>query len=320
MPYDVIIIGGGPAGLSAALVLGRARKRVLLCDAGAPRNARAEQIHTFVTRDGTPPAEFRRIGREQLRAYPSVEGRDVRVAAIAREGHEFVATFADGTRAAARRILLAVGVRDILPDDLPGLRELWGHSVFQCPYCHGWEVQDRRFAYLSPGPEWVRFGVFLTGWSRDVVVLTSGAYAVDEAARDELRRAGVGLDERPLRRLVARDGELVALEFADGGTLAREVLFARPAQQQTELVQSLGLELDEHGFVRVDMLGRTSVAGIFAAGDLTTPMQGALLAAAAGMQAAAGLNHELTVEHALSGDAAPARPPEASRAPGGTGG
>lgn len=319
MQYDVIIIGGGPAGLSAALALGRARKRVLLCDAGARRNAAAEQVHTFVTRDGTPPTEFRRVAHEQLRAYPNVERRDVRVVALERDGDGLRATLGDGLRVAAARAVLALGVIDELPD-LPGYRELWGKSVFQCPYCHGWEVQDRRFAFLAPGPEMLSFAIFLSGWSSDVVALTDGKFAVDDAARADLQRAGVRLDERPLRRLHAADGELSAIEFEGGDRLAREVLFARPPQRQTELVRSLGLELDDHGYVRVDAHGRTSMPGVYAAGDLTTPIQAALLAAAAGMQAAAMLNHELTLARALSGGAAPARPPEAPRGHAGTGG
>lgn len=317
MQHDVLVVGGGPAGLSAALILGRARKRVLLCDAGPPRNAAAEQIHSFVTRDGTPPREFRRAAHEELRTYPGVVRREVAVQAIAREGEGFRVALADGASVTARRVVLAVGVVDVLPE-LPGYRALWGRSVFQCPYCHGWEVQERAFSYLSPGPEWHEWGVFLTGWSRDVVVLTDGA-PVDAALRERLGRAGVGLDDRKISRLVERDGALAAIEFADGRQLAREVLFARPPQRQTALVQSLGLELDALGFVRADAQGRTSAPGIHAAGDLTTMMQGAIVAAAAGMQAAAAINHELTMEQALGG-AGPARPPAASSARGGTGG
>jgi thioredoxin reductase len=320
MQYDVIIIGGGPAGLSAALTLGRGRKRVLLCDAGARRNAGAERVHTYVTRDGTPPDEFRRVAHEQLRMYPDVERRDVRVVALGRDGDGLRATLGDGSEVWAARAVLALGVVDVLPDDLPGYRELWGRSIFQCPYCHGWEVQERRFAWLAPGPEMLSFAIFLTGWSADVVALTGGRFAVDAAARADLQRAGVPLDERPLRRLHAHDGELSAIEFEGGDRLARDILFARPPQRQTELVQSLGLELDEHGYVRVDAHGRTSMPGVYAAGDLTTPIQAAQLAAAAGMQAAAALNHELTIAGALTGGAARARRPAASRGHAGTGG
>jgi thioredoxin reductase len=320
MHYDVIILGGGPAGLSAALTLGRARKRVLVCDAGARRNAAAARVHTFVTRDGTPPAEFRRIAWEQLAAYPGVAHREARAVALTRDADRLLVTLEDGGRVSAARIVLALGVIDVLPDDLPGYRELWGASIFQCPYCHGWEVQDRRFAWLAPGPEMLGFAAFLTGWSSDVVALTAGKFAVDPAARADLQRAGVRLDERPLKRLHATDGALAAIEFADGELLARDVLFARPPQRQTELVRSLGLELDAHGYVRVDAHGQTSMPGVYAAGDLSTPLQAALLAAAAGMQVAAALNHELTTAHALSGDAARARPPEAAHARVGTGG
>lgn len=320
MHYDVIIIGGGPAGLSAALTLGRARKRVLLCDAGPRRNAAAERVHTYVTRDGTPPDEFRRAAHEQLHSYPNVERRQVRALALARDGDRLHATLEGGAAITAARAVLALGVIDLLPDDLPGYRELWGRSIFQCPYCHGWEVQERRFAWLAPAPEMLAFALFLTGWSSDVVALTGGKFPVDAAARADLQRARVPLDERPLRRLHARDGELAAIEFADGDLLARDILFARPPQQQTELVRSLGLELDDHGYVRVDAQSRTSMPGVYAAGDLTTPIQAAQLAAAAGMQAAAALNHELTIARALSGGAALATRQEASHDRAGTGG
>lgn len=320
MHFDVIIIGGGPAGLSAALTLGRARKRVLVCDAGPRRNAAAERMHTFVSRDGTPPEEFRRAAHEQLRAYANVERRAVRVVALARDGELLRATLEDGERVTAAGVVLALGVIDELPAELPGYRELWGKSVFQCPYCHGWEVQDRRFAFLAPGPEMLSFAIFLTGWSDDVVALTGGKFVVDAAARAELERAGVRLDERPLRRLHAEGDALAAIEFADGERLARDVLFARPPQRQHDLVRSLGLELDQHGYVRVDAHGRTSMPGVYAAGDLTTPVQAALLAAAAGMQAAVSLTHALTFARALSGGATPATPPEGAHARAGTDG
>ena len=150
MPYDVVIAGGGPAGLAAALLLGRARKRVLLCDAGTPRNAAAVHVHGFVTRDGITPAEFRRIGRQQLEAYPDVEAREVRVEEIRGERGAFDVRLTTG-RVQARRILLCTGMIDELPE-IDGFRALWGTSIFQCPYCHGWEIQNQRFGYLATKP------------------------------------------------------------------------------------------------------------------------------------------------------------------------
>lgn len=297
MPFDIAIVGGGPAGLSAALLLGRACKRVVLFDAGPPRNAAAAEIHGFVTRDGTPPAEFRRIGREQLQPY-DVEVRDARVEAIERAGASFHVRTAAGA-VEARRAVLCTGMIDELPA-LSGYRELWGKSIFQCPYCHGWEIRGRAFGYIAAAPEWLSWAPFLTGWSDDVVVFTSGQFAVPAQLADDLARARVRIEERPVVGLRARDGQLAAVELAGGAEVAREFLFVRPPQRQTPLVASLGLALDAQGFVQVDQQGQTSVPGIYAAGDSTTMFQGALVAAAAGALAASMLNHALTMELATA--------------------
>jgi thioredoxin reductase len=298
MHYDVIIVGAGPAGLSAALALGRARRRVLLCDSGPRRNAAAEHIHNFVTRDGTPPDEFRRIGREQLAAYPSVEARDARVDGIT--GHKGAFEIVLGTDTVqARRVLLCTGMIDE-PLELDGFRELWGRSIFQCPYCHGWELRDRPWGYLAREPEashLLPFALLLRGWTREVVVFTSGAFEVPPEAREQLHAAGVQLETRPVARLVAQDERLAAVELADGTRTRCEVLFAHPPQRHVELVRALGIALDEQGSVQVDpMRKETSVPGIHAAGDLTTRMQGAILAAAAGTHAAGMINLELAME------------------------
>src|SRR5688572_30366020 len=159
MTYDVVIVGGGPAGLAAALTLGRARKRVLLCDAGVRRNEAAVGVHNFVTRDGIPPAEFRRIGRQQLETYPSVEVRDTRVERIGGEKGAFAIDLA-GERVQAARLVLCTGMIDELPP-IDGMREVWGTSAFQCPYCHGWEHQDQRFAYLAATADALPFALLL---------------------------------------------------------------------------------------------------------------------------------------------------------------
>ena len=292
MDYDVLIVGGGPAGLAAALTLGRGCKRVLLCDSGPPRNAAAVHVHNFVTRDGIRPAEFRAIAREQLGAYPDVQVRDVRVDAIAGEAGAFSIRFADGGSAVASRVLLCLGMIDE-PPPIDGMRELWGSSIFQCPYCHGWEVRDQRFAYLAATVETLEFAVFLRGWTADVAALTNGAFEIPVDVRAQLASAGVAVREVPIARLAASGDRLTAVDFADGSRLERDVLFVHPPQRQSDLVQSLGLALDEKGFVRLAETGETSVPGIYAAGDLVTPLQAAILAAASGTRAAALVNHAL---------------------------
>lgn len=307
--FDIVIIGGGPAGLAAALNLGRARKSVLLCDSGPRRNAAARQVHGFVTQDGTPPAEFRRIGRQQLEPYSSVEVRDVPVLEIRGERGAFEVRLSTGS-VQARRILLCTGMIDELPD-IEGFRELWGHSIFQCPYCHAWEEQDRRFGFLAPSPDLLDFALLLRGWTSDVTVLTDGRFAVPSEVRARLDGAGVGVEERRIARLTGS-----AVELADGTLLPLDVLFARPPQRQVALVQALGLALDSGGYVVVDDSRQTSIPGIYAGGDLITPVQSATLAAASAVLAAARLNHELTAELAASG----AMQTESRRALSGTSG
>ena len=301
MSYDVIIVGGGPAGLSAALALGRGRKRVLLCDAGPRRNAAAKHIHNFVTRDGTPPDEYRRIGVEQLATYPEVEVRRARVEGIAGTKGALRVTI-DGEIVEARRVLLCTGMVDeMLP--IPGFRELWGHSIFQCPYCHGWEHRDRAWGYLARaehGSHVLPFALQLRGWTHDVTLFTNGEVDVPEDGLHRLRAAGVRIETAPVVRLVPRGQQLDTIELGDGTRVPCNVLFAHPPQRQVELVRTLDLALDDDGFVQVDPMRReTSMAGVLAAGDLTTRMQAAIAAAAAGMQAAAMLNLELTMEQPL---------------------
>lgn len=301
--YDVVIVGGGPGGLSAALALGRARKRVLVLDAGPRRNAAAEHLHNFVTRDGTTPDEFRRVARAQLAAYPDVELRDVRAEAIAGARGAFDVRLAAGG-VVARRILLCTGMIDeMLPID--GFRALWGRAIFQCPYCHAWEVQDRRWGYLARAEDArmvVPFALQARGWTRDVVVFTSGAFELPDEARAALGAAGIRIETAPIARLVARDDRLEAIELASGAAVPCEVLFAHPPQRQVELVRALGVALDDDGYVRSDPMKReTSIPGIYAAGDLTTRMQGAIVAAAAGVHAASMINVELTMELVAAG-------------------
>ena len=301
--YDVVIIGGGPAGLSAALALGRARKQVLLCDSGSRRNARAAHIQNFVTRDGVTPVEFRRVARDQLNQYPNVVVQDIVVDSITgAKGNFHVATGA--TTVDTRRILLCTGMIDqMLP--LDGFRELWGHAVVQCPYCHGWEAKDRPWGYLvraEHASHLAMFAVQLRGWTNDVCVFTHGEFEVPADVRAQLVAAGVRIETGRIARLVAHEHRLEAIELSDGRRVACELLFAHPPQLQVALVRELSLALDGEGFVQVDPMKReTSVPGVFAAGDLTMRMQAAIVAAANGMQAAAMINVELTIEQATGG-------------------
>jgi thioredoxin reductase len=303
MLHDVVIIGGGPAGLSAALALGRARKRVLVCDGGPRRNAAAVNVHNFVSRDGIAPQAFRDVSREQLALYPNVAFADGVVARIGGARGAFEVELGTGV-VSARRILLATGMIDeMLP--IPGFSELWGRSIFQCPYCHGWEIQDRAWAYLARPSHVGHFALFaqqLRAWTRDLVVLTNAAFEVPEDARETLTRAGVRIETAEVTRLVTRGDRLESIEVGGGRLLRCEALFCHPPQRQIDLVVALELKLDDDGFVAVDPMKReTSLPGIYAGGDLTTRMQGALLAAASGTQAAIMVNLDVTTELVAEG-------------------
>lgn len=293
--HDVVVVGGGPAGLSATLTLGRARKHVLLVDSGPRRNAAATHVHNFLTRDGTPPDEMRRVAREQLAHYPNVSVRDVGVRSISGTRGDFAIALDDET-VRARRVLLATGMIDE-PIAIDGFAALWGRSIFQCPYCHGWEAQGGRWGFLArhpDAPHTVPFATMLRGWSDDVTVFTDGQPLAPEACA-RLENAGVRVESGRVVRLVEGPRGLASLALADGRSLACDTLFTHPTQHQVDVVRALGLALDDDGFVKIDaMMRETSIPGIYAAGDLTTRAQGAMLAAAAGTQAASVINMELT--------------------------
>jgi thioredoxin reductase len=292
---DVLIIGGGPAGLSAALCLGRARRAVAVLDAGSPRHAVAEGVHNFLTREGMPPAELRREAWAQMAAYPSVRRAEGRVARLAWEGERWVAEDDGGGQWRARAALLATGVVDEHPE-IEGYRERWGHSIHQCPYCHGWEVQDQPLAVLAEGDAAVHLGRLLKGWSDDVVVLTGGG-ALDDAQADALRSAGV---EIRTGRVVALSGEgraLDAIHFDNGPPLPRRGLFVFTRQHQVPLVEALGVQRNEMGYLQVDEQMRTSLPMLWAAGDVTSRMQQVVESAAQGLRAGAMIHAVLTLQH-----------------------
>ncbi|MGI9021700.1 MAG: NAD(P)/FAD-dependent oxidoreductase [Acidimicrobiales bacterium] len=299
--WDCIVVGAGAAGLSAALVLGRARQRTLVVDAGGQSNRVAHGIGGLLGHDGRPPAEFYAAGRAELAAYPTVELRDGEVRSGERHDAGFVLALADGSHQTARRLLLASGMDYRFPE-LPGIAERWGRSVFNCPFCHGWEVRDQPVAVLDRGATGLRRALLLRVWSDDVTLLTDGAAELDVADLERLAAAGVTVDERDVTGLRGPDSTLTAVVFTDGGELpCRGLLVPVALHQRSALADQLGAAAATPGPVAVDALEvdpmfHTTVGGLSAAGDVCSQMPSVATAVAAGSSAAAAIVHGLVAE------------------------
>ena len=265
--YDAVIVGGGPAGLSAALVLGRARKRVLVVDNDRPANAVSQGVGGLLGHDRVKPADLRDSGQRQLEEHANVELRHGSVEDAARIRDVFVVKATNGPPVRAHAIVLAHGLR-YDPPPLPGIKELWGRSVFHCAFCDGWEVRERPLALHGSGPSAVRSAVVLAGWSNDVVLCTDGAPEPGDAL---LAAAGVRVRTEPIARLAGNDGRLEQIEFSHGPAERREALFVNTRRDQPNgLAAALGCELTSAGTIVTDADGRTNVAGVYAAGDAAT--------------------------------------------------
>lgn len=302
--YDVVVVGGGAAGLSAALVLGRARRRVAVIDAGSPRNAPAAHMHGFLSRDGMPPAELLAAERAEVTGY-GVELLEDQVLGVE---PGFSIRLARGQVLTARRILVATGVGDELPD-IPGVRQRWGRDLLHCPHCHGWEVRDQPLGVLGTHPGSVLHAQLVRQWSDDVVyfVHTHDLTSTDQA---QLEARDIRVVRGEVARLVVEDDQLTGVELADGRAIARTAVFIRTGNtpHADGLLSGLGCELDNAGFVIVDGTGRTSTDGVWAAGNVVDPRAQVITSAGAGSAAAIAINAGLVqddVEDATAVDTAP---------------
>lgn len=294
--YDVLVVGGGAAGLSAAVTLGRARRTVLVVDAGEPRNAPAAGVHGFLTRDGLPPAELVAAGRAEVRRY----GGEIVSGTVASVEPGFTATLADGSTVGARAVVVTTGLADELPA-IDGLRERWGRDVLHCPYCHGHEVADTALGVLGS----VHKALLVRQWSRDLTLFLDGAPGPTEQEWAQLAARGISVVDGAVAGLVVTDDRLAGVRLADGTVVARTALFVSPFFRAAgDLLGALGVETAELEFAGVPVAthvvagptGRTSVPGVWAAGNVSDPMAQVVMAAAAGVRAAADVNAHLMTE------------------------
>jgi thioredoxin reductase len=290
--YDVVVVGGGAAGLSAALVLGRARRRVAVIDGGQPRNAPAAHMQGFLSRDGMSPAGLLAAGRVEVSGY-GVELVDDHVIAI---DAGFIVHLAGGRMLNARRILVATGVRDELPD-ITGVRERWGRDLLHCPYCHGWEVRDQPVGVLGTVPGSVQHALLIGQWSGDVAFFVH-TYDLTASEQAELEARGVQIVLGEVTRLTVEDDRLTGVELTDGRVVARTAVFIRPLNvpHADGLLAGLGCDVDAAGFAIVDGTGRTSSVAVWAAGNVVDPRAQVITAAGAGSAAAIAINADLVNE------------------------
>lgn len=294
--YDVVIVGAGAAGLSAALILGRCRRSVLVCDTGRPRNAASRALHGYLTRDGIAPREFVAIGREQLAQYDTVTLRDVEVVDAECRDSRFVVTLAGGGQVASRKLLLATGVVDNLPQ-IEGLADLYGKSVFHCPYCDAWEFRDQPVAVYGRGKSGAGLALEMTAWSRDVILFTDGDPEFEDDAPGRLARNGIGVREDRIARLAGNNGQLEQVVLATGKAVPRRVLFFTLGQEQrSPLAIRLGCDFNEKGTVSTGKYETTHLKGLFVAGDASRKVQWVVVAAAEGAEAAFAINTDLLKE------------------------
>ncbi len=294
--FDVIIIGGSYAGLSAAMSLGRSTRRTMVIDSGAPCNRQTPHSHNFLTRDGSTPAEIAAAARKQVEAYPTVKFLND----LAIEGRKTDAGFeistASGRILEGKKLILATGIKDIMPD-IEGFRECWGISVIHCPYCHGYEFRGRKTAVMTNGARAMHLASLVRNLTRDLTILTSGAPDFSSEDLEKLTRNNIRVIPDQVAEILHHNGHVRQLVFGDGARTGFDAVYAGlPFRHHTDIHTSLGCALNEQGYIRVDHMHKTTVPGVFACGDTTSPLRSVANAVATGNFAGAVANSELAQE------------------------
>ena len=290
---DVVIVGGSSAGLSAALVLGRSLRNVVVIDDQKPCNRSSRASHGFLTRDGIPPAELLQSAHEQLARYPTVTLKTATVLHIERIDAGFEITSSDASKLQARKVLLATGLHDELPP-LEGIEGLWGKSVFHCPYCDGYEVKGKAIAVYGVDDAALHQVMMLRNWTDTLTLCAADGWRLTGEQRERLTRSGIGVVEQPVAALEHADTQIHAVRFIDGKSLACDALFILPRTiHRTSFARDLECKVNQHNVIQIDVRGRTSTAGVYAAGDISSKMRSVAIAVAQGAAAAYGINTDL---------------------------
>lgn len=289
--YDVVVIGGGAAGLSAALVLGRARRRVALVDAGRPRNAPAAHMQGFLSRDGMPPAELSATGRGEVLGY----GVEIFDGEVVRLEPGFEAVLADGTRLVARRVLVTTGLRDQIPD-IPGLAPRWGRDVLHCPYCHGYEVRDQSLGVLGGDSGAIAHAILIKQWSDDVILFADQA-EISPADKELLDARGIAIEPSAIEQVVVEHDALRGVVVENGRVVPRSAVFVRPTFSPNDtLLRDLGCSIGDEGWISHDSAGATSIPGVYVAGNASDPRAQVITAAGHGSAVAISMNADLIAD------------------------
>ncbi|WP_341202399.1 NAD(P)/FAD-dependent oxidoreductase [Planomicrobium okeanokoites] len=296
MILDCAVIGGGPAGLNASLVLGRSRRKTVLFDDNKPRNAVVSESHGFITRDGVDPQEFKRIGHEELAKYPDVEIQKQRVVRVYKEDGLFHLEAENGERFEAKRILLAMGFKEILPD-VKRVEEFYGKSLFSCPFCDGWEMRDKALVVISDNEAASHMVKVASNWTDDLIYCTNGRQLLSEE-KSLLESRGIQVYEEKIRALNGDNGKLAEILFEDGRAISREGGFITPEWMlASDIAASLGCKLNDRGGVESDAMKRTNIEGVYACGDVSLAGASQLIfAAAEGSMAAISINAAIIEE------------------------
>jgi thioredoxin reductase len=294
--YDTVIIGGSYSGLSAAMALGRALRQVLIIDSGQPCNRQTPHSHNFITQDGKQPNEIASLAKQQVEKYNTVTFYNGIALSGEKTKHGFTITTADGKMFFAKKLIFATGIKDIMPD-IKGISECWGISVLHCPYCHGYEVRQAKTGILGNGEYGFDFAKLISNWTKDLTLFTNGKITLEKEQIEKIISHNIKINEKEILELAHHNGQLTGIHFKDGSELHLEAIYTKvPFVQHCNIPEQLGCELSEQGYLKIDTFQKTTVAGIFACGDNTTPMRTVSNSLAMGTLAGMMCNKEMIEE------------------------